>query len=136
MHRSVSPWMYTMTRCLPAFLMAASWLASAPAVLAQSQLPTVHTQVTAAQAGVRNFPSNAQTGVLRIAQIPNAQINGQAIRTAPGFRLFTADNKLIFAHTVQQQDLRVMYVKEASTDWLLTAWILSPEEIAMRAAKR
>ena len=136
MHRSVSPWMYTMTRCLLAFLMAAPWLATAPLALAQTQLPTVRTQITAAPAGQRNFPSNAQTGVLRIAQIPNAQINGQAIRTAPGFRLFSADNKLIFAHTVQQQDLRVVYVKEASTDWLLTAWILSAEEIAMLAAKR
>lgn len=133
---SVSPWMYTMNRCPLAFLLAAPLLAAALPVAAQTTLPSVQTVQPVAQHGHRNFPPSAQVGVLRIDQIPNAQINGQNIRTAPGFRLFSADNRLIFAHTVQSQALRVAYVKEVSTQWLLTAWILTPEELATLSAKR
>ena len=128
--------MNTMNRCSLSYLVAAPLLAAAMTCAAQTTLPSVQTQLPLAQPGQRNFPSNAQLGTLRVDQIPNAKINGQAIRTAPGFRLFSADNKLIFAHTVLNQDLRVVYVKEASTDWLLTAWILSPEEIQALSAKR
>lgn len=129
--------MNTMNRCLLASLIAAPLLAAAGPALAQTALPTVQTAgPVAAQLGLRNFPSHVEYGVLRIDQIPNAQINGQAIRTAPGFRLFSEDNKLIFAHTVQSKDLRVAYVKEASTQWLLTAWILTPQELFSLNTKR
>lgn len=121
-----------MNRRLLAFLVATPLWATPLAATAQTTLPAAPTQVPMAQVGHRSFPSHAQMGVLRIAQIPNAQIDGKAIRTAPGFRLFTADNQLIFAHTVLNQDLKVMYLKEASTDWLLTAWMLSPAELAQR----
>lgn len=124
-----------MNRCLLATLIAAPVLAALPCA-AQNAVPAVQTIATAPHPGHRNFPSTVEFGVLRIDQIPNAQINGQAIRTAPGFRLFSADNKLIFAHTVQSQALKVAYVKEASTQWLLTAWILTPEELATFSAKR
>lgn len=136
MLRSVSPWMNTMNRCLLATLIAAPWLGMAVPSAAQAPVPEVHTAVSATKAGHRTFPSHAHFGVLRIEHIPHAQINGQAIRTAPGFRLFSADNKLIFAHTVQDQALHVAYVKEASTQWLLTAWILTPEELASATAKQ
>ena len=135
MQPSVSPWMNTMNRCLLATLIAAPVLAAFPCA-AQNAVPAVQTIATAPHPGHRNFPSTVEFGVLRIDQIPNAQITGQAIRTAPGFRLFSADNKLIFAHTVQSQALKVAYVKEASTQWLLTAWILTPEELATFSAKR
>ena len=125
-----------MNRCLLSPLIAAPLLAAAMTCAAQMSLPTVQKPLPAAQPGQRNFPSHAQLGVLRLDQMPHAQINGQAIRTAPGFRLFSADNKLIFAHTVQGQALQVVYVKEASTNWLLTAWILTPEEIKALSAKR
>lgn len=125
-----------MNRCLLSFLVTAPlWLAPL-AVVAQTTVPPLPTRVPIAQPGYRNFPAHAQMGVLRIAQIPNAQINGKAIRTAPGFRLFTADNQLIFGHSVLNQDLKVVYIKEASTDWLLTAWILSPEELTQLSLKR
>lgn len=86
--------------------------------------------VTAPKVGARNFPSNVQYGELVLGALPNTQINGKALRAAPGFRLFSPDNKLIFAHTVQGKPLRVAYVIEASTQWLLTAWILTPEEVS------
>ena len=89
-----------------------------------------------APAGQRNFPANTQIGVLRIAQLPQAHINGQPVQTAPGFRLFNPDNQIIFGHTVQGQDLHVAYVREATTPTLLTAWILSPSERQRLPAKR
>jgi len=131
--------MNTMNRCSLVSWMAAPLLAVAATCAAQeapSTLPAVQTIKPVPHPGLRTFPSTALVGVLRIDQVPNAQINGQPIRTAPGFRLFSADNKLIFAHTVLNQELRVAYVKEASTQWLLTAWILTPEELAHYAVKR
>ena len=126
-----------MNRCLLASLIAAPLLAAALPSIAQTTLPSLQpVGPVPSQLGQRNFPSHVEYGVLRIDQIPNALINGQAIRTAPGFRLFSEDNKLIFAHTVQSKDLRVAYVKEASTQWLLTAWILNPQELASLNTKR
>lgn len=137
MRRSVSPWMNTMTRCLLASVFLAPVLAMALPGQAQPSLPEVQTAPSSIpKASYRNFPSHVQYGVLRIDQIPRAEINGQPIRTAPGFRLFSADNKLIFAHTVQGQALRVAYVREASTQWLLTAWMLTPDEAASAFKKR
>ena len=125
-----------MNRCLLPSLMAAPLLAAAITCAAHTALPTVQTALAAAQPGQRNFPSHAQRGILRIDQMPYVQLNGQTIRTAPGFRLFSADNQLILAHTIHDQSLQVVYVKEANTNWLLTAWILTPEEIQAQPAKR
>lgn len=137
MRRSVSPWMNTMTRCLLASVFLAPVLAMALPGQAQTTLPAVQTAPsTIPKASYRNFPSHVQYGVLRIEQIPRAEINGKPVRTAPGFRLFAPDNKLIFAHTVQNEALRVAYVREASTQWLLTAWMLTPEEAASVFKKR
>ncbi|MBF6631208.1 MAG: hypothetical protein ITG01_08685 [Comamonas sp.] len=117
-----------MNRCSPRYLLPICALAGclSLALPAAAQVATV----VAPQVGARNFPANVQYGELEINQIPNAQLNGKPLRTAPGFRLFSAENRLIFAHTVQGQRLRVAYVIETSTQWLLTAWILKPEEIA------
>ena len=139
MLRSVSPWMYTMNRCLLSSLVAVPWLAAALTCAAQgsvSTLPAVQTIAPTPHPGVRTFPAATQLGVLRIDNPPHAQLNGTPLRTAPGFRLFSPDNKLIFAHSVQGQALRVAYLKEASTQWLQTAWILTPEEQALFSTKR
>ena len=118
-----------MNRCSPRYLLslcalAASLGAALPVAAQQPNAPVL------APAGSRNFPANVQYGELKVEQIPNVQLNGKSLRTAPGFRLFSEDNRLIFAHTVQGQQLPVAYVIENSTQWLLTAWILKPQEIA------
>lgn len=132
-----------MNRCLLASLIAAPLLGIALPAAAQTAqtlpaitLPEGRVGTSATKAGNRTFPSNAEIGILRVDQIPHAQINKQAIRTAPGFRLFSPDNKLIFADTVKNKDLGVAYVIEANTKWLLTAWILTPEEMASHLKKR
>ncbi len=122
-----------MHRCLPFPLsraFAASCLLLAAAALpAQAQnAPTV----MAATAGTRNFPPAALRGTLVIGTMPDVQLNGKPLRTTPGFRLFSADGRLLMGHTLAGQKLLVNYVIEPSTQWLHTAWVLTPEEAALK----
>lgn len=79
-------------------------------------------------AGTRSFPDTAQRGELVISAMPEVTLNGKTIRTAPGFRLFDAENRLVFAHTLAGKKFTVNYVIEPSTQWLHTVWILTPIE--------
>jgi len=124
-----------MHRCFPfPFLRA---LAGSLVLLAAA-VPTVQAQaqpapaVTAAAAGTRNFPPDARRGKLVIGTMPEVKLNGKAMRTTPGFRLFSTEGRLIMAHTVAGQNLLVNYVIEPSTQWLHTAWVLTPEEAALK----
>ncbi len=93
------------------------------AALAQEQAP-------AETGGVaRNFPETALRGKLAFTTgIGTASLNGEPIRTAPGFRLFSPQNTLIFQHAVQGQTFTVNYVIEPSTGLLHTVWILTKTE--------
>ena len=117
-----------MNRCQSAFffsrrLFAAGLLATAASgslmALAQG-LPSNET---------RNFPPTAQFGELTVTNLPEVAINGQAIRTTPGFRLFSQERSIVFAHNYTGQKMLVGYVIEAQTQGLHTAWILTPAEI-------
>ncbi|MEG1771513.1 MAG: hypothetical protein RR311_23730 [Comamonas sp.] len=88
--------------------------------------------VTATTAGTRNFPPAALRGKLVIGTMPEVTLNGKAMRTTPGFRLFSTEGRLVMAHTVTGQNLLVNYVIEPSTQWLHTAWVLTPEEAALK----
>ena len=81
-----------MNRCFPQHLLACGLLAFGAATCAAQTpaVPAVQTVPVMPKAGVRNFPATVQYGVLRVDQMPTVQINGQDIRTAPGFRLFSA----------------------------------------------
>jgi hypothetical protein len=108
---------------------ASCLLLAAAALPAQAQnAPTV----TAATAGTRNFPPAALRGTLVIGTMPDVQLNGKPLRTTPGFRLFSADGRLLMGHTLAGQKLLVNYVIEPSTQWLHTAWVLTPEEAALK----
>ncbi|MBX9935796.1 MAG: hypothetical protein K2Y10_04305 [Burkholderiaceae bacterium] len=78
----------------------------------------------------RNFPEAALRGTLVVTGQGMAEVNGKAIRMAPGMRLFNAESALVMLHTVIGQKLTVNYVIEPSTGWLLTAWVLSSAEAA------
>lgn len=122
-----------MHRCFPfPFLRA---LAGSLVLLAAAALPTQAQPVpavTAATAGTRNFPPDARRGKLVIGTMPEVKLDGKAMRTTPGFRLFSTEGRLIMAHTVAGQNLLVNYVIEPSTQWLHTAWVLTPEEAALK----
>nr|WP_200932993.1 hypothetical protein [Acidovorax sp. Leaf160] len=123
--------MYTMNRCLPLHSPTArALLAGAACALAVLSAPaTALAQDVPPGLGiVRNFPDAALRGTLVINSTVEAQINGQTIRMAPGMRLFSPQNSLVFLHTVIGQRFRVNYVLEASTGMLLSAWILSEGE--------
>ena len=77
----------------------------------------------------RNFPPTAQFGELTITNFPEVAINGTAVRTTPGFRLFTQERTLVFASNYAGQKMLVGYVIEPQTQGLHTAWILTPAEI-------
>ena len=99
-------------------LLAAAASASLPA-LAQG-LPSDDT---------RNFPPTAQFGELTVTNFPEVAINGTAIRTTPGFRLFSSERSIVFAGNYAGQKMLVGYVIEPQTQGLHTAWILTPAEI-------
>jgi hypothetical protein len=122
-----------MHRCLPLPLSrafaASCVLLAAAALPAQAQnAPTV----TAATAGTRNFPPDAQRGKLVIGTMPEVTLNGKPMRTTPGFRLFSTEGRLLMAHTLAGQSLLVNYQIEPSTQWLHAAWVLTPQEAALK----
>ena len=77
----------------------------------------------------RNFPPTAQFGELTITNFPEVAINGTALLTTPGFRLFTQERTLVFASNYAGQKMLVGYLIEPQTQGLHTAWILTPAEI-------
>ena len=107
-----------------ALLTACAWLP------AQAQTTAPVNAATAA--GTRNFPPDAQRGKLVIGSMPMVTLNNKAMRTTPGFRLFSAEGRLLMAHTLIDQPLLVNYVIEPSTQWLHTAWVLTPAEAALK----
>lgn len=87
-------------------------------------------QVQPGLGSMRNFPDAALRGTLAVHAGSDAVLNGRAIRMAPGMRLFSPQNTLVMAHTVQGQTFKVNYLIEPSTGMLLTAWILTEGEAA------
>ena len=79
----------------------------------------------------RLFTDAALRGRLVIDTPGQALVNGERrLRLAPGFRLFSPQNTLVLPHTVLGQGFTVNYLIEPSTGYLLTAWVLTPEETA------
>ena len=115
-------------------LRALGLLAALAGTALLSTLPAQSQQVPAALGNVRNFPPAALRGTLVVNGMYDAQLDGKAIRMAPGVRLFSPQNALVQAHTVINQKFTVNYVIEASTGMLLTAWILSKDEAAQKRA--
>ncbi len=132
--RAFSHWINTMQRCDFSRRLSGSrlgvWglaLALAAALAAQ---PVLAQQVPPGLGNVRNFPEAALRGKLSIMSTVDAELNGRAIRMAPGMRLFSPQNSLVMLHTVIGQSYKVNYVIEPSTGMLLTAWILTEAEAA------
>ena len=107
----------------------ALYAASALGGLAAASLPTpAQAQMLPTPGAGRNFPEAALRGTLRMTGQNEAEINGKAIRTAPGMRLFNPENALVMMHTIIGQKFTVNYVIEPSTGLLITAWVLSTAE--------
>ena len=106
-----------MYRCAPTTAtIAAVALVSFASIPAQAQVQ-------------RNFPANALRGVLVITQSPDALLNGQYARMAPGARLKSDVNLLMQPASVTGQKLLVNYTIDPAGE-LHDIWVLNPVEAA------
>jgi len=77
----------------------------------------------------RFFPANALRGELVITQFPDAKLNGQAVRLAPGARIKNDTNLWVPPAGLTGQKLAVHYTVESS-GLILDVWVLNPAELA------
>lgn len=122
-----------MNRCLSAsrpfrprwahFLLAALCAAALPGAPALAQ----NTE-QGSLGSTRTFPDAALRGTLVITAPGMAEIDGRAVRLAPGVRLLSPQNTLVMAHNVVGNQYTVNYLIETGTGMLLTAWILTTAE--------
>lgn len=132
--RAFSHWINTMQRCDFSRRLSAPrlgvWGLALALAAALSAPPLAAQQVPFGLGNVRNFPEAALRGKLSVVSTVDAELNGNAIRMAPGMRLFSPQNSLVMLHTVIGQSFKVNYVIEPATGMLLTAWILTEDEAA------
>jgi len=117
-----------MTRCdrlLAAMLATLGLALSASPAGAQQQQP-----LAASGAAARNFPANALRGSVSFIDASKVLLNGEAVRSAPGLRVFDAKNHLVMRHTLRGKTYTAHYVMEPSTRMLQTVWLLSEAEAA------
>jgi hypothetical protein len=79
----------------------------------------------------RNFPANALRGGLVITQPPEAQLNGQPARLAPGARIRGTNNMVLMSASLAGQALWVHYTLDG-TGLVQNVWVLTPEEAARK----
>jgi len=115
-----------MNRCASAVRLRAPALACALAVLAAGLVP-----LHAAAQVHRNFPQNALRGTVAFGQPPEAVLNGDATRLAPGARIHGPDNMIVMSGTLMGQKYTVNYTTEPG-GMLFEIWILRAEEAAVR----
>lgn len=108
-----SHWIYTMSRCV---LLGAA-LAAALAVPAIAQ----------AQYVPRSFPQNALRGELTVTQPPQAVLNGQPARLAPGSRIRGQNNMLVMSGAIVGNKLVVNYTVD-DLGLVKDVWILREDE--------
>ncbi|MBP6903217.1 MAG: hypothetical protein KBC73_24220 [Burkholderiaceae bacterium] len=94
-------------------------LAVLPMQAAQAQMP-------------RPFPATALRGTLQITQPPEALVNGQPARLAPGARIRDEQNLVQLSGRFVGQTLVVHYTVENGTGLLKDLWILRPDELAKK----
>lgn len=119
-------WSYYFSRFYFGFALSLAMLCAWPAA---AQMPT---PIAIVPAGTRSFPDAALRGSLEVISTVEAKINGKPLRMAPGMRLFTPQNSLIMLHSVVGRSFKVNYVIEQSTGMLITAWILTDAEVAVK----
>src|SRR4029079_16591228 len=87
-----------------------------------------------AAAQFRAIPADAKRGAIRHIQQMNVEINGKAMRLAPGAQIRNAGN-LIVMPTALPADAIVKYQVDAQ-GLVNRVWILSPQEIAQPDPKQ
>jgi hypothetical protein len=102
-------------------------LRCALAALAISLLvPLAHAQTH------RSFPSQALRGELIVSAPPEATLNGQPARLAPGARIRGENNLLATPASLSGRKLVVHYTREPNTGLLMDVWVLNAAELARK----
>lgn len=113
---------------------------SKPATLAAAATRRKHLQYLAAGALAstlplaahaqiaRVLPTDTLRGKLAIAVPPDATLNGQAARLAPGIRVRGANNMLILTGALAGMEARVNYKLEVTTGLIKDVWVLTDAE--------
>lgn len=117
-----------MTRCrhlLAASLSCLGLMLCALPTQAQVQQP-----LAATGGAGRSFPANALRGSVSFLGQGKVLLNGEAVRAAPGLRVFDARNHLMMQHAFVGKTYTVHYVMERSTRMLHTVWLISEAEAA------
>jgi hypothetical protein len=141
-----------MTRCRTRAAQASRWLSArslatftALATLACSATLTLSTSTllliadgaqAAAASGYppRKLSPQSLRGELLVVATPEALLNGQAVRLAPGARIHGQDNMLVMSGRAAGEKLTVNYTAD-TYGLVMEVWILRPEEIAQRWPK-
>ncbi len=79
----------------------------------------------------RNFPATALRGELLITQPPEALLNGQPARLAPGARIRDTQNMLAMSGTLTGRPLLVHYTQDTQ-GLVLDVWVLTEPERARK----
>lgn len=105
-------------------------------------LATLFAQVTppahAQQADLPRSPpiaAHAQRGILRVVQPPEALLNGQPARLAPGARIRDRNNLLVVSGALLNQDVLVRYTLD-TLGLVHEVWVLTEAEAALPAPAR
>ena len=89
--------------------------------------------VAAAAAQVRTIPKDAQRGEIRHMQDMHVELNGKALRLAPGAQIRDADNRLVLPTSlVEKADVRFLL---DGTGLVHRVWIMTPLERAQAPPK-
>lgn len=75
----------------------------------------------------RNFPENTKRGVLNMSQYPNVLINGKAVNTAPGLRIFDDENLFISPTQITGNYIIINYLEDNFGD-VAKIWVLTDAE--------
>jgi hypothetical protein len=99
--------------------------------LAAAAATTLFASLPVAAQVHRNFPQNALRGTVTFGTPPDAQLNGNPIRLAPGARIHGLDNMLVMSGTLIGSKFTVDYTLE-SNGQLYEIWLLRVEEAAVQ----
>ena len=99
--------------------------------IATALLATACIAVAAQAQTQRAFPQNALRGSLVIGIAPDAVLNGDRVRLAPGARIRDANNMLVVPTAVMGGPYLVNYTVDTS-GLVKDVWILRPDEAAVQ----
>ena len=116
--------------------LATSATLTATSITSALLLPSSSAQAASEASGFppRKLAPQSLRGELQVVATPEALLNGQGVRLAPGVRIRGQNNMLVMSGQAAGQKLTVNYTAD-TYGLIMEVWILRPEEIAQRWPK-